>query len=344
MELQHAVPLAPFTTLGVGGPAKYFVLALTEDAVTAAFEWAAASGEKVFVLGGGSNIVVSDSGYDGLVIKVELSGVEFADEPDSTLVTAAAGEAWDTLVEACVARRLAGFECLSGIPGTVGGTPVQNVGAYGQEVAETIVSVRCFDRVDRTFITFSNDDCGFEYRKSIFNTFARDRYVVLAVGYRLRKNGKPNLSYKDLKEHFGDRTPTLKEVRNAVLAIRRAKSMVIDPNDPNSQSAGSFFKNPIVPLSVAEGLAEKLELDRIPHFPAGEGLVKIPAAWLIERAGLSKGFALGKAGISQNHSLAIVNRGGATAADILALKNLIQSAVREKFGVELQPEPIFVGF
>ena len=344
MKIKHDIPLAPYTTLGVGGSAKHFLRAVTEEEVATAFEWAAGSNESVFVLGGGSNIVVSDTGFDGLVLKVELPGVEFADEGESILLTAGAGEGWDGLVETCVGKGLAGFECLSGIPGSVGGTPVQNVGAYGQEVAGSIVSVRCFDRLSRTTVTLPNAECRFEYRKSIFNTVDRDRYVVLSVCFRLRKNGEPNVSYKDLKEHFAGRVPTLGEVRRAVLAIRRSKSMVIDASDPNSRSAGSFFQNPIVPSSVAETIAQRLGLDSVPQFPIGAGQVKIPAAWLIERAGLSKGFALGHAGISQNHSLAIVNRGGAKAAEIVALKDLIQKTVRDKFGIDLQPEPIFIGF
>lgn len=344
MEIKRNIPLAPFTTLGVGGPAKFFLAVQTEADVVEAFQWAAARGEKVFVLGGGSNILVSDAGFDGLVLKVELRGVEFADEGDSVNVTAGAGEDWDRLVEASVRRALVGFECLSGIPGTVGGTPVQNVGAYGQDVSETIVSVKVFDRASGSFVTLSNAECGFEYRKSIFNTSERDRYVVVSVRYRLPKNGQPKIAYKDLKEHFGDRSPTLAEVREAVLKIRRSKSMVVDREDPDSRSAGSFFKNPIVATSVAAAIAEELGLDRVPQFPAGDGFVKIPAAWLIEHSGLSKGFALGNAGISRSHALAIVNRGGATASEIVALMELIQKSVRDKFGIDLYPEPILIGF
>lgn len=344
MEIKRDIPLAPFTTLGVGGPAKYFLAARTEADVVEAFEWAAAHSEKVFVLGGGSNILVSDAGFDGLVLKVELRGVEFADDGDGVHVTAGAGEDWDRLVETSVSRGLAGFECLSGIPGTVGGTPVQNVGAYGQEVAETIVSVKAFDRASGSYVNLSNAECGFEYRKSIFNTSERDRYVVVSVLYRLPKNGQPKITYKDLKENFGDRSPTLAEVRDAVLRIRRSKSMVVDPNDPDSRSAGSFFKNPIVATPVAAAIGEELGLDRAPQFPAGDGFVKIPAAWLIERAGLSKGFVLGNAGISRSHALAIINRGGATASEIVALTELIQKSVRDKFGIDLYPEPILIGF
>jgi len=344
MEISHDIPLAPFTTLGVGGPAKHFITARSETDVVEAFEWATSSGEAVFVLGGGSNILVSDAGFNGLVIKIELRGIEFSADGDHVQLTARAGEDWDPLVEKCVANGYAGFECLSGIPGTVGGTPVQNVGAYGQEVSETIVSVQCFDRIAGEILSLTNEECGFAYRKSIFNTTERDRYVVLSVLYRLRQKGEPRITYKDLREHFVDQAPTLTKTRDAVLRIRRSKSMVIDPEDPNSRSAGSFFKNPVVQTSVADSIAEELEIDRIPQFAAGDGLVKIPAAWLIERSGIGKGFGLGNAGISSNHSLAIINRGGASAAEIVALKDLIQKTVLDKFGISLQPEPILVGF
>ena len=337
MEIRENIPLAGFTTLGVGGPARYFVDARAEADVIDAFAWARENELDVFVLGGGSNIVVSDAGIGGLVVKIGMTGVTFEDEGARVLVSAAAGEDWEGLVAACVGRGLGGFECLSGIPGTVGGTPVQNVGAYGQEVSETIVSVRCFDRSFAEVVELSNAECGFEYRKSIFNTTERGRFVVMSVSYLLEKEKAPKIDYKDLKEKFVDRNPTLAEVRESVLRIRRSKSMVIDEADPNSRSAGSFFKNPVLDVSAAEPLDS-------PRFPAGEGLVKIPAAWLIEQAGFQKGFALGNAGISGNHSLAIVNRGGSTAAEIVALRDLIRKGVFEKFGIELETEPVFVGF
>ncbi|HEX6278439.1 MAG TPA: UDP-N-acetylmuramate dehydrogenase [Pyrinomonadaceae bacterium] len=344
MEIEQNIPLAPFTTLGVGGPARWFVLVSNEAELIEALEWAERAGEKAFVLGGGSNILVSDAGFDGFVIKIEIAGVEFEAEDGSVLITAGAGEDWDRLVKTCVLRGLAGIECLSGIPGTVGGTPVQNVGAYGQEVSETIVSVRCFDRFQRNVVELSNAQCGFEYRKSIFNSTERDRYVVLSVVYRLLRGGEPKIVYKDLLERFDGVKPTLAATREAVLFIRRSKSMVIDPADPNSRSAGSFFKNPIIDNSLADSIADEVGVDRVPKFVAPDGMVKVPAAWLIERAGFNKGYVLGNAGISGNHSLAIINRGDATAADIVALKDIIQKRVFDKFGVELHPEPIFVGF
>jgi UDP-N-acetylmuramate dehydrogenase len=344
MPILEDIPLAPFTTLGVGGPTKYFSIAKSADDLVRLFDWADSAGEKVFVLGGGSNILVSDSGFDGLVIKIEIGGVAFEDDTGNVSVTAGAGEDWDELVADCVDRDLAGFECLSGIPGTVGGTPVQNVGAYGQEVSETIVSVRCFDRNTSTIVELTNEGCGFEYRKSIFNTSEQNRYVVVSVVYRLTRGGEPKITYKDLQQRFPGRVPTLRETRDTVIAIRREKSMVIDPADPNSRSAGSFFKNPIVGSSVADSIAEEVGIDRIPQFAAGGDNVKIPAAWLIEQAGFKKGFALGNAGISASHSLAIINRGAATSAEIIALKDMIVKTVLDKFGIPLLPEPIFVGF
>ena len=338
INIQQNVSLAPLTTLKVGGPASFFVRAESESQIVDAFEYARKNDLKVFVLGGGSNVLVSDAGFAGLVIQVALKGIETL----GSRVTAAAGEDWDPFVEYCVGKDLAGLECMSGIPGFVGGTPVQNVGAYGQEVAESIVQVKCFDRTEKNIVELENSECGFSYRTSIFNSSQRNRYVVLAVTYNLGEHGDPKIVYKDLKEHFQDRQPTLAETREAVLKIRRAKSMVIDPADPNSQSAGSFFKNPIVDIARFEKIASSLA--DVPHFAAGDGLVKIPAAWLIEQSGFSKGYRMGNAGVSTNHSLALVNFGGASASEIVDLKEKIQRVVAEKFDILLQPEPVFVGF
>jgi UDP-N-acetylmuramate dehydrogenase len=348
INIEQNVSLAPLTTLKVGGPARFFVRASNESQVVKALEHAAENRLDVFVLGGGSNILVSDGGFDGLVVQVALKGVTMSHPSrgarDSVEVTAAAGEDWDAFVEFCVDRDLAGVECLSGIPGLVGGTPVQNVGAYGQEVSESIVSVRCFDRVGNEIVELTNSECGFTYRTSIFNSTRRDRYVVLSVTYALTLNGDAKIVYKDLRDLFGDRQPTLKETRDGVLRIRRAKSMVIEADDPNSRSAGSFFKNPIVDVEHFEKIAQASDDPNVPHFPAPDNKVKVPAAWLIERSGFHKGFRSGNAGISTNHSLALVNLGGASAAEIVDLKEKIQGGVQQKFGILLQPEPVFVGF
>lgn len=342
MDIREQVSLAPFTTLKIGGPARYFVKAESDEDVAAGLNFASDKGLPVFILGGGSNILVADSGFDGVVVHVEMRGLSVGDDVDGRVVVrAAAGEAWDDFVARCVERRLAGVENLSGIPGSVGGTPVQNVGAYGQEVSETIVEVRCFDRSTGQIVSLSNADCGFSYRRSIFNTTVRDRFVVLEVAFAVEQDGRPNLGYKDLERYFEGRTPDLAEVRAAVLSIRGAKSMVINENDRNSRSAGSFFKNPVVDRAKFASICA--DEGEVPSFPAGE-MIKLPAAWLIERAGFEKGFSLGNAGISENHTLALVNRGGAAAAEILELKSLIQVAVNARFGIDLEPEPIFVGF
>lgn len=339
-EVKTDVELGPMTTLGIGGPARFFVVVKTEDEVEAALSFAEKRSLDVFVLGGGSNLLVADAGFDGLVIQIGLKGI--APGAGDGMLTVGAGEDWDGFVAYCVDNDLAGVECLSGIPGFVGGTPIQNVGAYGQEVSETIRSVRCYDRRERRFVELSDDECRFEYRKSIFNSTERNRYVVTSVSYCMKPGGEPKIVYRDLIEHFAGRVLTLAETREAVLEIRRAKSMVIDPEDPNSRSAGSFFKNPIVPKGLLDQL--RVEHPNMPSFPVDDATVKIPAAWLIENAGFQKGFVSGNAGLSANHTLAVINRGGATAGDILDLKAAISRGVLERFGIELHPEPVFLGF
>lgn len=342
MIFEENVNLAPLTTLKVGGHARFFAQPRDVEELKATLERAQAQGLAIFILGGGSNVVMSDAGFDGVVIRPVLLGVEFVFEDGTMKVSAGAGENWDTFVESCVTMELAGLEALSGIPGLVGGTPIQNVGAYGQDVSETILSVECLDRESGAIETFSNTDCGFSYRQSTFNSTHRDRYVILKVNFKLKQNGKPKIAYRDLIERFDGREPSLAEVRAAVLEIRRSKSMVIDAADPNSRSAGSFFKNPIVEQEIYDKIAGRFEA--VPKFPAPGNCVKIPAAWLIENAGFQKGYRMGGAGISSRHPLAIINSGGATAAEIIALKDAIQQAVTTKFSIDLTPEPIFVGF
>jgi len=342
--IQENVPLAPLTTLGIGGAARFFAEARGEDELIEAMAFAEQRQLPVFILGGGSNVLVADEGFPGLVIRIAIKGIDWRDEGGKVLVTAGAGEDWDGFVRQCVERNLAGVECLSGIPGLVGGTPVQNVGAYGQEVGETITSVRAFDRQSKQIVELSNDDCRFSYRASIFNTTERDRYVVLAVTYALHLGGEAAIRYPDLKNFFSDRNdkPTLAEVRKAVIEIRSRKGMVIRPDDVDCRSAGSFFKNPIILLEVLARL-EREAGEVPPSFPAADGKVKVPAAWLIERAGFQKGYTKGRVGISSKHTLAIINRGGATAGEILELVGEIKNEVHNKFGVVLIPEPVFVG-
>lgn len=352
VEIQENIALAPLTTLEVGGAARFFVEARVEQDVVDALQFAEKNALPIFVLGGGSNLLVGDAGFDGLVIKIALKGLETTQDKADIYVSAAAGEDWDEFVRFCVERKLAGVECLSGIPGTVGATPVQNVGAYGQEVSETIYCVRVLDRRTKERKTLLNQGCGFAYRTSIFNTTEKDKYIVLSVDFCLRLNGSPLLRYADLKNYFvGNTNPTLEAVRGAVLDIRAAKSMVITPADENRRSAGSFFKNPIVSAEKyreIQATARKLNLidetQSVPSYPAAEGNVKIPAAWLIEQSGFAKGYQRGRAGLSNRHTLAVVNRGGASAAEILSLVQEIKTLVNERFGVELQPEPVFIGF
>lgn len=358
LKIHENVPLAPLTTLKIGGNARYFIRAETDQQVVDGVEFASENDLQLFIFGGGSNVLISDTGFDGVVLQIAIEGIKTNESQISNfksdgerdlrsgianpqLITVGAGEDWDGFVKYCVGHDFAGVECLSGIPGFVGGTPVQNVGAYGQEVAETILAVRCFDRVGRESITLSNAECGFSYRTSIFNSTRRERFIVLGVTFELKKNGEPKIVYKDLAERFENQKPSLSEVRETVLEIRRSKSMVIDPDDPNAKSAGSFFKNPIVSKEKLDEI--RTLFGHAPSFEYGD-MYKVPAAWLIENSGFHKGFVLGNAGISSNHSLAFINRGKATASDIILLKDRIQEAVARKFDIDLHPEPIFIGF
>jgi UDP-N-acetylmuramate dehydrogenase len=349
MLLRENIPLAPLTTLKVGGPTQFFVEPNTRAEVEEAVALAGKGNLPLFVLGGGSNLVVSDSGWPGLVLKVGIKGVEqrAALQDGRVLFDVGAGDSWDLFVAHAVAAQCAGIECLSGIPGSVGGTPVQNVGAYGQEVSDTIDSVEVFDRRDGQVRELCNEACGFSYRSSVFNTTERDRFIILRVTYALTPGGEPHLEYADLKGHFEgrDTRPNLAETREAVRHIRARKGMLIVPGDPDCQSAGSFFKNPVVSAGQLEDLKRHATAKglTIPTYPALEQRHKISAAWLVEHSGFARGYNAGRAGISHKHALAIVNRGGASAADVIALKEEIQHRVEEIWGVRLEPEPVFVG-
>jgi UDP-N-acetylmuramate dehydrogenase len=349
MLLEENKTLAPLTTFGIGGPARWFVAAESEDDVREAAAWAGQHGVALFVLGGGSNLLVSDEGFDGLVLRVCLRGVTQSEQDGFTVFSAAAGEDWDAFVEQTVRANCAGVECLAGIPGTVGGTPVQNVGAYGQDVASTLSRVRAFDLLQHALVEFSAAECHFAYRRSRFNAEERGRYVVMRVDYRLTPGGAPTLRYADLQRAFPAGTEaTLPEVAEAVRNIRHAKGMLLVVGDPDCRSAGSFFKNPVVPIEQLRGIADESGSEP-PHFPAGPepeygGKVKLPAAWLIEHAGFGKGTSRGAAAISSRHTLALINRGGATAAEILALAAEIRTAVHAHFQILLEREPVLVGF
>lgn len=339
MLLRENVALAPYTTFRIGGPARWFADAENESDVLEAVRFARERDLPLFVLGGGSNLLVSDEGFSGLVLHIALPGVQ----QDSSVFRVGAGEEWDRFVSLAIERGFGGVECLAGIPGTVGGTPVQNVGAYGQEVSETVTLVRALDLHSMSIVELSPVDCGFSYRHSIFNSSERGRYIVTRVDYSLRQDAAPALVYADLKRHFANHSgiPSLAEVASAVRSIRRGKGMLLVEGDPDSRSAGSFFKNPIVPRDVYSAISSSSPTT-VPSYPAPAGQVKLSAAWLIEQAGFPKGFAMGAAGISSRHTLALINRGGACARDIVALRNRIQRAVEQRFGVALQPEPVWL--
>jgi len=345
------IPLAPLTTIRVGGLARYFVEAKDVGEVQEAVAFARSRDLPLFVLGGGSNLVVADTGWPGLVLKIAIPGLDQCARPDedgNVIFDVGAGESWDKFVSRAVMARCAGVECLSGIPGSVGGTPVQNVGAYGQEVSETIVSVQVLDLKDGQVRELCREACAFSYRSSIFNSSERGRFVILRVRYALTPEGEPRISYADLTRHFAGRetTPNLAETREAVRHIRALKGMLIVAGDPDCLSAGSFFKNPVLSLAQHEDLKQRAAARGlvVPSYPALETHKKVSAAWLVERSGFTKGFGFGRVGISTKHALAIVNHGEATAADVLALKEEIQQRVEEIWGVRLEPEPVMVGF
>ena len=342
MDIRENIPLAPLTTLQVGGSARFFVRARSIEDIEAALAFAHSRDFPIFILGGGSNVLISDDGWPGLVLQIGILGIE---EQEDRFI-AGAGERWDNFVSRAVEKNYAGIECLSGIPGSVGGTPVQNVGAYGQEVSETVVSALTFDRKQNQVRELSAADCQFSYRASVFNTIERGRYIILRVTYALRLGGAPNLRYADLQKYFAGRnsTPTLSDVRNAVLKIRAGKGMLITPGDPDSRSAGSFFKNPVLTESQYEDLVRRARARnlQVPTYPALAKQHKVSAAWLVENSGFSKGYSRGRTAISNKHSLAIVNRGHATAAEVIALKEEIQAKVEKVWGIELEPEPVFV--
>jgi UDP-N-acetylmuramate dehydrogenase len=340
------VPLASRCTLGVGGPARFFVEVTDEAAMQEALRWAQQRGLALHVLGGGSNIVVSDAGVDGLVVKVALRGVSSVQVGGAVEVTAAAGEPWDALVAHAVERGWAGLECLSGIPGFTGATPIQNVGAYGQEVAQTVTAVRALDRRTGEAVTLAREGCGFGYRTSRFKSGEPDRFIVLSVTYRLIPGGPPSLRYADLESDLARRGvagPSLADVRTSVLAIRRSKSMVLDPDDPNRRSCGSFFLNPVVDGATFDRVERAAGDPSMPRWREGDGRVKLSAAWLIEQAGLRRGEGPGAVALSTRHSLAIVCHEGARAADVAAFAREIRGRVEARFGLRLVPEPVFWG-
>jgi UDP-N-acetylmuramate dehydrogenase len=334
LDIQRDVPLAPLTTLELGGPAKHFVRAHDETSLADALRWAADEDISAAILGGGSNLIVPDEGYDGLVIHMGISKVEFG---NGGTVTAGAGVPWETVVDGAVLRDWAGLECLAGIPGSTGATPIQNVGAYGQEVAAAIASVRVLRRDTLAFEERGPEDCAFGYRDSLFKR-APHRFVVCAVRFALRPNGAGTVRYPELAKSIGA-DATLSDIRRTVLDLRRRKSMVLDPDDPNRRSAGSFFLNPIVSAAEVERIAEQALREGLVRYPAGDGQVKLAAGWLIEQAGIAKGTRRGAIGVSTQHALALVHHGGGTTSELLAFADEIRVRVRDQFGINLEREP-----
>ena len=370
IQVTHSpVLLADYTTLGLGGPAKIFVSADTERALIHAVRSADKAGEPALLIGGGSNLVIADAGFPGTVIHVNTRGLTFVDAGDGAVnVTVAAGADWDDVVAAAVGEGLAGLEPLSGIPGRAGATPIQNVGAYGREVAEVITEVRVYDRQEDQIRVIPNEGCRFSYRTSLFKSgrpealvslagsarsqaAGQPRYVVLDVTFRLvRQSLSAPVRYAELAAELGvelGEQAAVGEVRAAVIKIRSRKGMVLNPGDPDTRSAGSFFTNPVITAEEFAGVetaAAARGAGQVPRYPAGEGLVKVPAAWLIEHSGFAKGYgAPGQARVSSKHTLALVNAGEATTANLLALAREIVSGVRAAYGVTLAPEPILIG-
>jgi UDP-N-acetylmuramate dehydrogenase len=359
MREQHDVPLSGLTTMRVGGPARRLVTVQTTDELVDAVREIDDAEEPLLVVAGGSNLVISDEGFAGSVVRVATGGitVETADTRGGAAVRVAAGEVWDDVVVRAVAQRWSGLEALSGIPGSAGATPIQNVGAYGQEVAQTIDSVRVWDRRDQQVKTFANADCQFTYRRSLFK--AEPRYVVLDVVFQLRLDSLSGpVAYADLARALGvgegERVP-LGEVREAVLRLRRQRGMVLDPADHDTWSCGSFFTNPIMSSRSYAVLLDRVQArlggtdathlpPNVPRFDTPDGQIKTSAAWLIEKAGFGKGYRMpGPAALSTKHPLAVTNRGSATAADVVALAREIRDGVRDAFGVGLVNEPVLVG-
>lgn len=346
--IAEQVPLSQYTTLELGGPAEHFVAVADRAALIDALHWARARSLPVQVLGGGSNVVISDQGLPGLTIRIETRGVKASRAAGGVRLEVEAGEPWDAIVARAVADDLAGIECLSGIPGLAGATPIQNVGAYGQEVSQSIVHVELLDRASLQLVTRSRAQCGFGYRTSGFKADP-DRYIVLSVTFGLQEHGPASVRYAELARAIANPQPALAEVRETVLRLRRTKSMVLDPQDENRRSVGSFFLNPVVSdLQAREVAARAISAGLIraaaelPTF-AADGGVKIPAAWLIERAGFAKGLRVDNVGISSRHSLALVHHGAGSSAKLVELARTIRAGVELRFGVRLRPEPVLLG-
>jgi UDP-N-acetylmuramate dehydrogenase len=348
IDIRENVPLAAFTTFDVGGPARYFVQVSSENDAASALAFARDRGLEHIVLGGGSNVLISDQGFPGLVILNRIKGVTVHEAGDNVLATVGGGEDWQEFADLCVAREWQGVECLAGIPGTVGASPIQNVGAYGQEVSQVISRVRCLDTATGKAVSFDKEECAFRYRESIFNTRDSGKYMVLSVTFTLQKGGAPVIRYRELEERFsGLPSPTLADVRDAVIAIRAAKGVLVRPGCESFKSAGSFFKNPLVARTRFDDIESIVagnggSTNWAWHMPNGD--VKISAACLIQRSGFDKGYRKGAVGISPYHTLILINGDGASAREVVEFAAEVQLRVLDRFGVLLQPEARLIGF
>lgn len=352
IDIREHVPLAPLTTLGVGGPARFFVSVSSQEDLIEAVRFADERSLPLFILVGGSNVVISDEGFSGLVIKMEMKGIETTVDGDHVFVRAGAGELWDGLVDYCVRQGLSGLECLSGIPGSVGAAPVQNIGAYGVSVAPCIYQVDVFDRASKEIRTLSAPECAFGYRDSIFKHPEGSCFIITHVTFRLQRSSHGVVpQYHDLLAQFRAETEApIADLRNAIVEIRAKKGMVVLPGYETFKSAGSFFKNPVVSQEQCTDTEKALM-----EYPDGactppwfwvqkDGQVKIAAACLLEASGFAKGYHEGSVGISPKHALAIINCGDARAADVVAFAEKIQQRVQQQFGIRLEPEAQYIGF
>jgi UDP-N-acetylmuramate dehydrogenase len=354
MRVLHHEQLATHTTLGIGGPARRLIEVDSEGELLQTIRGLEHAAEPFAIIGGGSNLVAADDDISLTIVRSAIPGLGWREEGDSAVLRVGAGEPWDAVVSAAVDRGLAGIECLAGIPGLAGAAPIQNIGAYGQELSQVLTRVRAFDRQRDCVIEMNASECQFGYRTSAFKRATNwRRFVVVGIELRLRRGRPAPIAYPELRRalELKRAEPSVSLIRDSVLDLRRAKGMVLDSTDPNSRSAGSFFVNPVVSQRRAEQIESRARADgllapsdSIPRFPSAEGQVKLPAAWLLERAGFARGDRRGGAAISSKHALALINRDGATARDLLALAQAIQSAVRQRFAIDLTPEPVFIGF
>ena len=335
------VPLAPMTTLGIGGPARYFAAVSHPLELRELVRWQQDSGLPLWILGGGSNVVIADEGLPGLVLVPADNSVDLQEVGDDVQLVLGAGVTWDDAVQLAVDQSLAGIECLSGIPGLCGAAPMQNIGAYGQQLSDVLVHADVLDLATLTVDRWTAEDCAFGYRDSALKRAGPGRHIVLSIALKLRRGGPPTIHYPDLQRRLGEGA-SLADTRRAVLQVRASKGMVVDRDDPDSRSAGSFFVNPVVSSAQADRAQERLTVAQMPRWSV-DGGEKLSAAWLIERSGMPRSYGDGRVGLSSKHTLALVNRGGATAAELVTFARHVQDRVLQATGIALTPEPRLLG-